>query len=199
MRPYIVEFTGTPEAGKTTSILKTISILQSRGYNVGYVRESAEIAPNCIPKGSWHSNIWMRCITIAKTLEMAYSTQYDIVICDRGPLDGLFFGYKYLAEGSCTAEEVNHYMSFIDQSRIQPDTLIALYTTPEEAIKRRGGEGRIVTKKWVDEYNSLLIPFYNELKVNKSWIDTTGKSREQVKDILVDLIESKLKEFKSAQ
>lgn len=196
MRPYIVEFTGTPEAGKTTCIMKIISILKSHGFNIGFVQESAEITPNCIPKGSWHSNVWMRCTTIAKTLEMAYSPQYDIIICDRGPLDGIFFGYKYLSEGKCSVKEVQSYLEFLQDSKIWPDFLIAVTTTPEESIRRRGGEGRLVTKKWVEDYNRLLIPFYNDMSVDKTLIDTTDRTREQVTNQLVEIIEKKFWDYK---
>ena len=198
MRPYIVEFTGTPEAGKTTSILKTISILESHGLNVGFVRESAEIVPQCIPKGSWHANIWMRCITLAKTIEMSYCNQYDVVICDRGPLDGIFLGYLYQSEGKCDSE-VCAYINFIRESKIKPDILITLFTTPEEAIRRRGGEGRLVTKKWVQNYNTLLYPFFASVDVEKIWIDTTNQSAQQVKDKLVEIIEKNVNDFRNNQ
>jgi len=43
MRPFIVEFLGTPEAGKTTSVKMLRRSLEEKGYKVGLVRESAEI------------------------------------------------------------------------------------------------------------------------------------------------------------
>lgn len=41
MRPFIVEFLGTPEAGKTTSVKMLRRSLEEKGYKVGLVRESA--------------------------------------------------------------------------------------------------------------------------------------------------------------
>lgn len=46
MRPFIVEFVGTPEAGKTTSVKMLRRSLEEKGYKVGLVRESAEIVPD---------------------------------------------------------------------------------------------------------------------------------------------------------
>ena len=37
MRPFIVEFLGTPEAGKTTSVKMLRRSLEEKGYKVGLV------------------------------------------------------------------------------------------------------------------------------------------------------------------
>ena len=199
MRPYIIEFTGTPEAGKTTSIMKIISILKSHGFNVGHIKESAEILPNCIPKRSWHAHIWMRCTTIAELIEMTYRSQYDVVICDRGALDALFFGYKFMYEERCSFHQLNTYIDFIKEAKVEPDFLITLYTTPEEAIRRRGGEGTLVTEKWLTDYNNLLHSFYSEQAIDKIWLDTTNQTADQVKDYLVNIIEKKTKDYQNGQ
>ena len=41
-RPFMVEFSGTPEAGKTTSILTVSKMLENAGYTTEILRESAE-------------------------------------------------------------------------------------------------------------------------------------------------------------
>ena len=51
-KPLLVEFTGTPEAGKTTTISIIYKQLISMGYKVRIYPESAEITPGFIPKGS---------------------------------------------------------------------------------------------------------------------------------------------------
>ena len=51
MRPFIVEFLGTPEAGKTTSVKMLRRSLEEKGYKVGLVRESAEIVPDMFKTG----------------------------------------------------------------------------------------------------------------------------------------------------
>ena len=59
MRPFIVEFLGTPEAGKTTSIKLLRRTIMDQGYRVGTVRESAEIVPDMFETGSIKGNVWM--------------------------------------------------------------------------------------------------------------------------------------------
>lgn len=44
-KPFIVEFTGTPEAGKTTAIFYLYEKLSNLGYKVKVYPESAESTP----------------------------------------------------------------------------------------------------------------------------------------------------------
>lgn len=69
MRPFIVEFLGTPEAGKTTSVKMLRRSLEEKGYKVGLVRESAEIVPDMFKTGSSKGNIWMTLKTAQKLYE----------------------------------------------------------------------------------------------------------------------------------
>ncbi len=44
-KPFMVEFSGTPEAGKTSTISAVADILRSANYKVITLRESAESLP----------------------------------------------------------------------------------------------------------------------------------------------------------
>ena len=61
-----------------------------------------------------------------------------------------------------------------------PDFLVALYVTTEESIRRRGGEGRIVTREFVTTYNSLLKDFIDSLGINKTIVSTDNMHIEEV-------------------
>lgn len=90
-RPFMVEFSGTPEAGKTTSILTVSKMLENAGYTTEILRESAESLPDEIPKGTFHANMWMHFITQAGILKATYS-KADVVLIDRGIIDSQFYG-----------------------------------------------------------------------------------------------------------
>ena len=62
-KPFMVEFSGTPEAGKTTTIKKLADMLRNRNYKVMTLKESAESLPAEIPKGTFDANMWMHLIT----------------------------------------------------------------------------------------------------------------------------------------
>lgn len=189
IRPFVVEFTGTPEAGKTTTIKQIIPLLEAsssvkqngvyymKRAEVRYVREAAEVTPSCIPKGSFDANFWMRAHTVAELFEQLYNTSHnDIIIVDRGIIDAQFFGYKFYTQGLCSKEEHESFISLIKNKTLLPDLLIYLKTSPEESIRRRGGEGRIVTLDWVKNYNDLFEEFIvsGAISVPLYSIDTTG-------------------------
>lgn len=94
-KPFMVEFTGTPEAGKTTSIGNVANNLKSMGYKVAILKESAEKLPKEIPKGSWEANLWMHYQTQAGLLRAKFM-EADIVLIDRGLIDSKFYGKKFL-------------------------------------------------------------------------------------------------------
>ena len=107
-RPFMVEFSGTPEAGKTTTINRVANILRNENYKVIILRESAESLPNDIPKGTFYANMWMHFITQAGLLRAIHSDA-DIALIDRGIVDSEFYGQKFLKEGGCSQEEYEEF------------------------------------------------------------------------------------------
>lgn len=100
-KPFMVEFTGTPEAGKTTSIRNVANKLLNEGYTVAILEESAERLPEEIPKGTWDANLWMHYQTQAGILRATY-LEANVVLIDRGLIDSNFYGRKFLWENVCT-------------------------------------------------------------------------------------------------
>ena len=179
-QPYIVEVLGTPEAGKTTTIKEVISSLRNKGYNVNYIRESAEIVPGDFSKGSIDAHIWMRLHT-AQSMLLASASDADLVIVDRGIFDTLFWDYLYCVQGKLSDEQCDAANTFFMSFGYLPKLVMIFTTSPDEAIIRRGGEGRIVTKKFIEEYNSTLEGFCKtHIDVPKYEIDTTGLTIETV-------------------
>ena len=88
MRPFIVEFVGTPEAGKTTSVKMLRRSLEEKGYKVGLVRESAEIVPDMFKTGSSKGNIWMTLKTAQKLImsEILFWWTVALWILSRGTI-----------------------------------------------------------------------------------------------------------------
>lgn len=100
-KPFMVEFTGTPEAGKTTVIGNIYNKLTALGYSVFMLKESAEKLPSQIPKGTWDANLWMHYQTLSGILSAKY-VDTDIVLIDRGLIDSNFYGKKFLWNHVCT-------------------------------------------------------------------------------------------------
>lgn len=191
MRPIMVEFTGTPEAGKTTVIERLQKSLEEQGFKVTVIQESAELKPSEFPKGSWDANLWMRHITCSEILKAMYlSTQ--IILIDRGSIDHEFFGLKFLKSNKCSIDEYISYMSLITP-KLYPDYLIALVSAPEVSLSRRGGPGRIVNSEFLKDYNDLFYSFYETITVPKTLIETSNLSIDDVTSQVYKIIYSILK------
>ena len=185
--PFMVEFTGTPEAGKTTSINNVAAELEKMGYTVSILRESAESLPKEIPKGTWFANLWMHYQTQSGLLKAKFMNS-DIVLVDRGLIDSNFYGKKFLWEGKCSEEEYHKFrMQFMDD--FFPDFLVALIVPPKRAVQRRGGEGRLVNEDYICNYNKLFFKYYNELECPKTFINTSKLTvSSMTKEILQEIV-----------
>ena len=190
MRPIMVEFTGTPEAGKTTVISSLRNELETRGYKVFVVKESAEMVPSEFPKGSWDANVWMRYTTCANILHSLYAP-CDIVLIDRGVIDLQFFGIKFLNKGACSFDDYRSYMN-IFSPQLNPDFLFVMVSDPEVSLRRRGGAGRVVNLTFLNEYNSLLHSFCKSINIPKTILDTSNMSTSDVTKQCLDTILSLL-------
>lgn len=177
--PLMIEFLGTPEAGKTTTIHRLAEEL-SKSKKVSILQESAELVPPIFPKGGLAAHFWMRLNTGKAVLEAEYRKS-DIVLIDRGLVDTLFWNYYYSITGSMTPEEAAQINNFFLTLPIHmPDKVFFLYTTPEEAIRRRGGEGRIVTLDFVTKFGDNLRDFIKTVEVPVVQLDTTNLSENTV-------------------
>lgn len=185
-RPFMVEFTGTPEAGKTTAIKNVANKLITAGYKVVTLQESAEKLPSEIPKGSWNANLWMHLQTTAEILRASY-VDADIILLDRGLIDSDFYGKKFLWENEIKEKQYRQFKKqFIDE--LFPDFLVACIVSPETAIKRRGGAGRLVNERYIRRYNELFRRYYDEIVCRKAVIDTGSLSVYEMNDQIFKII-----------
>ena len=185
-KSFMVEFTGTPEAGKTTTIKNVTNKLINEGYKVTVLQESAENLPNEIPKGTWDANMWMHYNTQAALIRAKY-LDVDIVIIDRGLIDSNFYGMKFLWENVCNKQQYDNFRNkFIDE--LFPDFLIALTVSPEIAIKRRGGAGRLVNEEYIRKYNQVFMKYFETITTPKTLIDTSDFTIYDINQLIFDCI-----------
>ena len=124
-RPINIELTGTPEAGKTTQMARLSKLLRQDGFIVRTIRESAEIVPTCFKKRSIEANRWMRLKTSADVL-CANSEDVDIILIDRGLVDGIIWQEIFLEEGklSLAAETICRAVSSVRESSGMAEPII---------------------------------------------------------------------------
>ena len=104
-RPIVIEFSGSPKAGKTSCINSLELFLKRNGFSVQIVQERASICP-VSDKQSPMFNLWTACMSLAGligTLENK-NNQVDVLILDRGIFDALCW-FEWLASNSKMEEE----------------------------------------------------------------------------------------------
>ena len=185
-RPFMVEFSGTPEAGKTTTINAVADMLRKNDYKTIILKESAESLPSEIPKGTFDANMWMHFITQSGLISALYS-KADIVLIDRGIIDSEFYGQKFLNDGLCTKAKYDEFKKMFLQ-HLKQNLFIALMVTPGESVKRRGGEGRLVNKEYIQNYNEAYLKFFETIIVNKHLIMTDNIELYEVCKTVLNII-----------
>lgn len=185
-KPFIVEFTGTPEAGKTTTINLVEQKLLNLGYTVKVYPESAEKSKNIFPKSEYaklDSKLWMNLDTLKNLIEAHYQN-YDIVLFDRGSIDRKF----WIELDSSIGILDNRFTNLTLFDTMLPDLLIVLRVSVDESLRRRGGEGHVVTKSFLETYNSILDVFINSIGINKDIVCTDNMQIDEVVEVVTKTI-----------
>ena len=73
-----------------------------------------------------------------------------------------------------------------------PDLFLGIFVSPETAIKRRGGEGRLVTRKYLEDYNRLFMEFWVTIPTKKKTIKSDELSALELSNIIFDNILSEI-------
>ena len=207
--PFTVEFLGTPEAGRTSAIKKTRKEL-SKITNVRVLQEAVTTIPDIFEtqeyKKSMESHFWMRLTMVAKLLELQCSGKSnDILLVDRGLIDSFCWNYYFAEKGEIPNEVALRYHSLMQNILNFPDLVIYLKTTPEEAVRRHGGEGEIVTSRFISDFEKAINTFlrfpplraYTNDPVPVFTLDTTGFDKEEISKIVYSKIISEYNKSKN--
>jgi len=163
-RPFFIEFSGTPKAGKTTIINSLRLFLNRNGYRVSVLVERASTAP-IVNKLHVHFNVWTACQTLCQMLDSAqWPERNDIVILDRGLFDALAWMDWMYHRDELDEETMNKIIGFvtIDSWRNLVDMTFVMLTTPEESLHREYKDqvtkkpGRIMNAEAIDRFNQSL-------------------------------------------
>ncbi len=178
----IIEFTGVPEAGKTTVIYKLKEALGD--YRVKIIDEATTKMKKDLPDDAKNKVTYI-VADIIKEYVAAINGDYDYILIDRGLYDRYFWNYFSYMNGDIGEEEKQSRDLFVLHEFInyQVDLLIVFLVDGEEAVRRRGSEGRFVTKEKMNFYGKLLQDFcqdFNETKVVQ--VTTTNKNVVEVTD-----------------
>jgi predicted NUDIX family phosphoesterase len=137
-RAFVLEVTGTPKAGKTTTLGLLHGFFKQAGYRVYTLRERASDCP--IPmKGHFFFNAWTTCTMLSEVLA-TYDTDVDLIILDRGFFDALIWLGLQVKRDQVSADESAVFTNFVllERWRSLVDLTIVMTADPNAAMDREG-------------------------------------------------------------
>ncbi len=191
-RPIVIEFSGSPKAGKTSSINSLELFLKRNGFTVKVVQEKASVCP-VSDKQSPMFNIWTACMSLAGMVGVLENkkSMVDVLILDRGVFDALCWFEWLSIYGRMERQLKESAEIFLLQKEFihSVDIVFAFCTTPEKSIERE--YANLLTDKPGSIMNVNVLHTYldaiektiksKENRFHKVFkIDTTTKNQDEV-------------------
>ena len=206
-RPFFLEFTGTPSAGKTTTITELDKFLRRQGFRVLRPQEGAEVIRH-ISRTTPLYNIRTGIYALTQLIDLSASHLYDVVIFDRCIFDAYCWMMYWQEKRELSQEELLYYQSFFT-SRFWTDKVdlaYFMYCHPKEAMER---EFRIalsdklgqttnpktieaLTERYKKAYE-VLSPTHSQLRLLATTELTEQEMVERVATDVLATLESKIK------
>lgn len=193
-RPVVIEFSGMPKAGKTTSINSLMQFLKRNDFKVKVILESASICPVKDKHGPMF-NIWTACDSIRALIGELESdrTQYDVIICDRGIFDSMCW-FQWLLNNDKMEQKMKDILDqFLSMSELISfiDIVFVYKARPEVSIEREYASlltdipGSIMNKDVLEGYLKAVKDTEEKAKAKKLFrelhsIDTSDKNQDDV-------------------
>ena len=145
-RPLIIEFSGSPKAGKTRCIHGLELFLKRNGFRAEVFTERASIAP-IQSKGHLFFNAWVSCASLQGMLESLYR-ELDVFILDRGLFDALVWNEWLRTTGKITQQEADALDNFfrLPQWTDLVDLVIVMSCDPQVSLEREYAD-QLTTKR----------------------------------------------------
>ena len=197
-RPIVIEFCGSPKAGKTSSINSLNIFLKRTGFKTAILTERASVCP-ISDKESPVFNSWTCSATINEInekIDLANTSpnpenNLDIIICDRGIFDALcwFRWLKNRNKMDDTEYDVLTQFALLNRWQKNIDLVYVFVTTPEESIRREYANlltdkrGSIMKEDILSQYKDAVQQTLSEYKnaFRATYvIDTTEQEQNSV-------------------
>lgn len=192
--PFVIEFGGSPDAGKTTTVGQLYQTFHRNGFHVSTPQEGAQYTQHISRKSPVY-NFYTGIYALKEFLDKVYLHSFDLVFLDRGIFDTPTWMRYWAEKGAITEEELETAEKFF-LSRLWTNHITASYyfiADPEIAIERdlkyastdQLGESTNPEsiKSRVRHYKTAfekLAPLYPQLEL----IDTTSLSHREMIDTM---------------
>lgn len=181
-KPFVIEFSGTPRTGKTTTIHNLYDFFKKGGFDVSLIEEfttssyyKEELKEKVKDMGVGERNIFI-AEEVYKQLEDSIHSFKDIILIDRSLNDRQIWNYSRLLSGDIKEEK---YLYLRDRyqkaSKEDIDFLVITYADPIVALKR-------------DYVSSLALEKRSFLNYDN--IDLFNQSLDSLKDLFEESVDS---------
>ena len=193
-RPIVIEFCGSPKAGKTSCINSLNIFLKRNGFKTAILSEHASFSP-ISDKHNPVFNVWTCTSAINEINEKMDQAQHgeeiDVIISDRGIFDALCW-FKWLkSQSHMNKKEYKTLTDFATLYRWQKniDLVYIFMVSPDESIKREyanlltNKRGSIMREDVLEQYLASVKETMQEYKEDFRAIyeiDTTSKQQNDV-------------------
>lgn len=215
-RSVVVEFAGTPKAGKTSTIAQISAFFKRCGFRVGTVVERASVCP-IRDKKHFNFNVWTACTTLAQLLEKTQDPPVaddpQILILDRGIFDSLCWlrMMEHLVRVRGPDRERIEAFLRIDDWRTRMTGVVLMSARPADAMEReqghlpvKGASGSIMNEQVLEQMrctiDSVAEKFKTQFRILP--VDTSSqrfrneprRTCEHIADNMLNWIEEHLQE-----
>lgn len=193
-RPIVIEFCGSPKAGKTSCINSLNIFLKRNGFKTAILSEKAEFSP-ISDKHNPVFNVWTCSSAINEINENLDKAQQgeeiDVIISDRGIFDALCWFRWLKNQQNMNEKEYKILTEFATLYRWQKniDLVYVFLVSPEESIKREYAN-LLTQKRGSIMRENVLEQYLNSVRETKKEyekdfravheIDTTTKHQNDV-------------------
>jgi predicted NUDIX family phosphoesterase/thymidylate kinase len=205
-RPIVIEFCGTPKAGKTSCVSSLNLFLKRNGFKTKVLTERASICP-IRDKYNPSFNLWNLFSSSAELLEnfVENAKEIDVILCDRSVFDCLCWFHWFKKYDHINNEDFSILESFLTMSKYRAmfDLIYVFKASPEVALEREYANlltrksGSIMNNTVLSEYNTCLdtaISNYKETfrcirEINTDELKQNNVSYQVTTDVLKSLYE----------
>ncbi len=202
--PFIVEFFGNPDSGKSSAIKSAYTKFRRHGFHIKKPLEGAEEISDDIPRSSPEFNVATGVYVVNHLMHLHHLHKHDIVIFDRGIFDAYGQMLRWNKKGKLSDEHMRMYQDFFTSEFFAPRmTLgIAMTCSTDAAMERdaRSARTKLLGESTnPDAINSMrdaTIETYEKLKGRFPLvlIDTSNMSLGEVADTVHALLLEKFLE-----
>lgn len=183
-KPFVIEFSGTPRTGKTTTINNLYDFFKKGGFNIIILEEfttSKHYKEILRKKYKDVSSTELNLIIVeevTKQLENVIKSDKDIILIDRSINDRQIWNYRRYIRGDMDEEiYIQNRDKYIIKSKDLIDFLVITYADSLVSLKR-------------DYLSSLALEERSFLNVSN--IEEYNKCLEQLKDLFDESVENKI-------